>query len=73
MFECNDNYGKKTTCRLCEKEEESTEHLIVCEGVLEERKIEGAVKVEDIITTDVQRLRELIKWYGKVGKKIKDN
>ena len=61
MIKARSNYGVKDICRLCKKEEETTEHLAVCSKVKEEKVTE-----EEIRSDSPECTRKVIKRFEAV-------
>jgi hypothetical protein len=60
-------YGKEVKCPICEEEEDTTEHLFVCETTSEKLKIDNRrLKLMDIKESKPQELKELA-MYAKIA------
>ena len=70
MVKLKCNYGKKRNCKICEKEEESTEHVISCQQIADRVKEPVPHKIED--ATDVTEWIKITEYMEKARQVIEE-
>ena len=55
------NIGQKTSCKLCEEGEETTEHVFDCKAIDNTDKL----KTEDLTQTDTNKMTKIVKLFKK--------
>ena len=53
MIQFDSNYGKKRTCKICQKVAETMEYMLECK---EDKKIEGITGSETLMSEDKEEL-----------------
>lgn len=63
------NYGNKQLCKICQDQNESTEHILECEEI---GKILESREEKEIKTSDTKKLKETKVYIEKAMKLIKE-